>query len=195
MKVYGLIAVCMTALLVCGCRSLEYGTLEGRVYTSGDQKVKITFPEGDAPEITAGYLESRYSCPDDFEAVYLDRATGSFLVCSAVIPPEQMKSAEVKKLLQTPKGEASVFAATARIVQRKHRSTLNLLESRTDEKKESVFQLYSKMTDESGKQRVGSLFFQRKNRWFWMIYEPAGSMENVAIRDRLYRLKDAVEMP
>lgn len=195
MKRYGFFAVCLTVLLTCGCRSLEYGTLDGRVYTSGDRKVKITFPEGAAPEITAGYLENKYTCPDDFEVVYLDSVTGCFLVCSAVIPPDRMASAEVKKRLQTPDGEASVFAATARVVQQKHRSTLNLLESKTDDKKESVFQLYSKMTDESGKQRVGSLFFQRKNRWFWLIYDPAGAMGKDAIRKQLSRLKDAVEMP
>lgn len=201
MKRYGFFAVCLTVLLTCGCRSLEYGTLDGRVYTSGDRKVKITFPEGAAPQITAGYLENKYTCPDDFEAIYLDRATGSFLVCSAVIPPEQLKSADVKKLLQTPKGEASIFAATARIIQQKHRSTLNLLESKTDDQKESVFQIYSLMTDESGKRRVGSLFFQLKNRWFWLIYEPAS--ENILlpakaaehIRQQLFRLKNAIQMP
>lgn len=195
MKRYGFTAVCTAVLLICGCSSLKYGTLDGRVYTSGDRKVKISFPEGKAPEITAGYLESKYTCPDDFEVVYLDSVTGSFLVCSAVIPPERIKSAEVKKLLRTSDGEASVFAATARIVQQKHRSTLNLLESQTDDKKESVFQLYSKMTDESGKQRVGSLFFQLKNRWFWLIYEPAGAMGKDAIRQQLYRLKDVIRMP
>ena len=129
MKRYGFTAVCTAVLLICGCSSLKYGTLDGLVYTSGDRKVKISFPEGKAPEITAGYLESKYTCPDDFEVVYLDSVTGSFLVCSAVIPPERIKSAEVKKLLRTSDGEASVFAATARIVQQKHRSTLNLLES------------------------------------------------------------------
>lgn len=201
MKMYGFTAVCAAVLLVCGCNSLKYGELDGRVYTSGDKKVQITFPEGAAPQITAGYLENKYTCPDDFEAIYLDRTTGSFLVCSAVIPPEQLKSADVKKLLQTPKGEASIFAATARIIQQKHRSTLNLLESKTDDQKESVFQIYSLMTDESGKRRVGSLFFQLKNRWFWLIYEPASGNilppDKAAehIRQQLFRLKNAIQMP
>ena len=201
MKFWGIPALCTAVLLICGCNSLTYGELDGRVYISGDKKVQITFPEGADPQITAGYLENKYTCPDDFEAVYLDRANGSFLVCSAVIPPEQMKSADVKKLLQTAKGQESVSAATARIIQQKHRSTLNLLKSQTDDKKESVFQIYSEMTDESGKRRVGSLFFQLKNRWFWLIYEPAS--ENILppekaaehIRQQLFRLKNAIQMP
>ena len=102
MKMYGFTAVCAAVLLVCGCNSLKYGELDGRVYTSGDKKVQITFPEGAAPQITAGYLENKYTCPDDFEAIYLDRTTGSFLVCSAVIPPEQLKSADVKKTSANP---------------------------------------------------------------------------------------------
>ncbi len=198
--VYLMLAFC-AAMFFCGCSSLDYGSLEGRVYTSGDKKVQITFPDGAESKITAGYLENQYTCPDDFEAIYLDRSTGSFLVCSAVIPPEQKKAMDLKKRLSTQQGQESVFAATARIIQQKYRGTLILRDSKADVQAQTVFQLYAKMTDETGKQRVGSLFFQLKNRWFWLIYEPAPTEDLQAeeaaelIRQQLFRLKDAIRMP
>ena len=42
---------------------------------------------------------------------------------------------------------------------------------------------------------IAALFFQLKNRWFWLIYEPAGAMGKDAIRQQLYRLKDVIRMP
>ena len=193
--------ICAAVILFCGCSSLKYGSLDGRVYTSGDQKVQITFPEGAAPKITAGYLENQFTCPDDFEAVYLDQAAGCFLVCSAIVPPEQKNTMDLPKLLQTTKGQESVSAATARIIQQKHRSSLILRDSEVDTRAFTVFQIYTKMTDETGKLRVGSLFFQLKNRWFWLIYEPAAGSDLppgkaiIEIRQQLFRLKDAIRMP
>ena len=200
MKTVLYIFICAALLHICGCSSMKYGSLDGRVYTSGDQKVQITFPEGSAPEITAGYLENQYTCPDDFETVYLDKSTGSFLVCSAVIPPEQKNTMDLPRLLQTTKGQESVSAATARIIQRKHRSSLILRDNEVDARACTVFQIYTKMTDETGKLRVGSLFFQLKNRWFWLIYEPAANSNLppekaiIEIRQQLFRLKDAIRM-
>lgn len=187
----------MLCLLTCGCSSLEYGSVKDRTYTSGDGKVQITFPAGEKPEITAGYLESKYTCPDDFEAFYLDPQAGCYLVCCAVVPPERQKAMDLKKLLNSPDGRKSVFAATARIVQQKHRSTLNLRENQADLRTQTVFQIYTKMTDESGKERVGSLLFQLKNRWFWLVYEPAPGSDSspAALRERLLALKNAITMP
>ncbi|MBQ7394272.1 MAG: hypothetical protein IJV89_08000 [Lentisphaeria bacterium] len=193
------VLVCLALLAVFGCSSVDYGTLEGRIYTSGDQKVKITFPEGYDPAITAGYLENQFTCPDDFEVIYLDRLTGNFLICSAVIPPEQRNTMDLTGRLKTRAGRESVFAATARIIQQKHRDTLLLQKSETVNS--GVLQLYTKMTDDAGNQWVGSLFFQLKDRWFWMIYEPAS--ENILppdkaaehIRQQLFRLKNAIQMP
>lgn len=200
MKILWLMSALLILTGLCGCSSVDYGSLEGRVYTSGDRKVQITFPEGQAPEITAGYLESKFTCPDDFEVLYLDRATGFFLVCCAVIPPERQETMDLQKLLQTPDGQKSVSAATRRIIQKKHRTTLNLLTSLVEQKDLSVFQLYSKMTDDAGKQRVGSLFFQKGDRWFWLIYEPADNgilpvrETSDKIRKQLYSLKEAISI-
>ena len=193
MKWYAL--ACTVLLAVWGCSSVEYGTLEERIYTSGDQKVQIIFPEGYDPAITAGYLENQFTCPDDFEAIYLDRLTGNYLICCAVIPPEQRNAMDLAKRLKTRAGRESVFAATARIIQQKHRDTLLLQKS--EAAPSGVFQLYTKMTDDAGNQWVGSLFFRLKDRWFWLIYEPAEMQDNAAeyIRQKLFEMKDRIRMP